>query len=312
MTEIPEPTPGADDLVPDADGLVRRSWAIGGAALSALEAGAPARQDPDAPTPPDATPPIVLLHGIPSSAELWRGVMPLLVAAGHHVVAFDLPGYGDTLLPARADHSLGGAAELVAAWIRIHGGGSAWVVGHDLGGAVAQVIASRQPTLLARLTLADTVFEDSWPVPPVRRLAAVARLGLYPWLGAAHLLPNAYMWRELRRGFADPSRLTTELADRVFWDGKVRDDAGRRAFARHLTALDPSQTVTAAGSLPRVPCPTQLVWGDRDLFQTWDDVGVRLQAVLPDPAVTPLPAAGHFAPVERPEAFARALLDWQP
>ena len=298
----PEPPPDAELPAPDADGLVRRSWAIGGAALSALEGGTP---DGDGQT-------IVLLHGIPASAELWRGVMPHLVAAGHHVVAFDLPGYGQTLLPSRADHSLAGAAELVATWIRVHVGRSVWVVGHDLGGAAAQILVSRHPTVFSRLTLADTVFEDSWPVPPIRMLRGLARTGLYPLFGTMRLLPNPIMWRELRRGFADPDRLTPELADRVFLDGKVRDDDGRRAFARHLVALDPLQTTMAAGSLPRLPAPAQLVWGEQDHFQSWEAVGTRVRAALDDPDVTLLPDTGHFSPAEAPEAFARAMLDWRP
>lgn len=301
MPFTPEPSPD-DDLVPDADGLVRRSWAIGGAALSALEGGEPAD---DAET-------VVLLHGILSSAELWRDVAVRLVDAGHHVVAFDLPGYGHTLLPSRADHSLAGAAELVATWLRIHVGRGAWLVGHDLGGAVAQILVSRHPTLVSRMTLADTVVEDSWPVAPVRRLQAVARSGAYPLLGALHLLPNGWMQRELRRGFADPARATDALVDRVFWDGKVTDDDGRRAFARHLKALDPGQTTTAAGSLGRLPFPTQLVWGAEDHLQPVDEVGARLQELLDAPPPTLLEDAGHFAPVERPDAFVRAMLDWSP
>lgn len=290
----------ADDPVPDADGLIRCSWALQGAALSALEGGT-ADSDAD---------PIVLLHGIPSSAELWRGVMPALVEAGHHVVAFDLPGYGQTLLPARGDHSLGGAAELLATWLRIHVGRGAWLVGHDLGGAVAQILAVRHPTLLRRMTLVDSVFDDSWPAGPIRMLRLLARAGLYPPLGAVRLLPNPLVWREIRRGFADGQRATPALVERVFLDGKVHDDDGRRAFARHLVALDPAQTVTAAGSLARLPFPTQLVWGAQDVFQPWAQVGVPLAAALGEPDVTMLDDTGHFAPVERPDAVARALLDW--
>lgn len=303
------PPADEDDLAPDGDGLVRRSWAIGGAALSALEGGSAELRGGQSPPREEV---VVLLHGIPASAELWRGVMTRLVAAGHHVVAFDLPGYGDTLLPARTDHSLAGAAELISAWVRINVGKAGWLVGHDLGGAVAQIVVSRHPTMLSRLTLADTVFEDSWPVAPVRALRMLARTGAYPLLGAARLLPTGLLRRELRRGFADPGKVTPELVDRVFFDGKVRDDAGRRAFVRHLLALDPFQTTAAAGSLSRVPCPSQLVWGTQDVFQPWDQVGVRLQAALPEPDVALLDGVGHFSPAEDPAAFARALLDWVP
>lgn len=303
------PASGEDRLTPDRDGLVRRSWAIGGAALSALEGGSAELRDGQDP-PRDEV--VVLLHGVPASAELWRGVMTRLVEAGHHVVAFDLPGYGDTLLPARADHSLAGAAELISAWMRINVGRGAWLVGHDLGGAVAQIVVSRHPTMLSRLTLSDTVFEHSWPVPPIRALRGVARTGLYPMLGAAHLFPNPLFRRELRRGFADPGRMTPEVVDRVFFDGKVHDDAGRRAFARHLVSLDSSQTMAAAGTLSRLPCPSQLIWGQQDAFQPWHEVGTRLEAALPDPDVTVIEGVGHFAPVEDPATFAQVLLDWQP
>lgn len=301
MATVHDPV-GADDLVPDADGLVRRSWAIGGAALSALEGGEATDDHETA----------VLLHGIPSSAELWRDVAIRLVDAGHHVVAFDLPGYGHTLLPSRADHSLAGAAELLATWLRIHVGRGAWLVGHDLGGAVAQILVSRHPTLVSRMTLTDAVVEDSWPVTPVRWLQLVARARAYPLLGTLRLLPNGWMRRELLRGFADPSRATDGMLDRVFWDGKVTDDDGRRAFVRHLLALDPAETTTAAGSLGRLPFPTQLVWGARDHFQPAEQVAGRLQALLDDPPLTVVEDAGHFLPVERPDAFVRAMLDWSP
>jgi pimeloyl-ACP methyl ester carboxylesterase len=58
--------------------------------------------------------------------------------------------------------------------------------------------------------------------------------------------------------------------------------------------------------------PTQIVWGTSDPVLRWDDHGRRLQALLPDPAVTLVERAGHFVPLERPAAFAEALLAWVP
>lgn len=37
---------------------------------------------------------VLLLHGFPDSAELWRFQIPALAAAGYHVVAADLRGFG--------------------------------------------------------------------------------------------------------------------------------------------------------------------------------------------------------------------------
>lgn len=258
---------------------------------------------------------VLLLHGIPASARLWQGVMPRLVAAGYRVWAPDLPGYGETSLPEDGDHSLVGAATLLAHWIR--DGDSpgprapVWLVGHDLGGAVAQILVTRHPGTVQRLTLGDTVAEDSWPVLPIRLFRIVARLGLYPAMAAVGLVPNPWAWHQLRRGFSDPSRCTPELATDVFWDRKVIDAEGRRAFARHLKALDPKQTVAIAPLLADVDVPTLLLWGADDVFQDASTVGQRLRELLPDPDFQAVASAGHFFPLERPAVYSEALVRWR-
>ncbi|MCZ6530814.1 MAG: alpha/beta hydrolase, partial [Chloroflexi bacterium] len=54
---------------------------------------------------------------------------------------------------------------------------------------------------------------------------------------------------------------------------------------------------------------TLLIWGSSDRFQPWDEVGVRLRELLPNPEVRLIERAGHFHMLERPEAFVTALLD---
>jgi len=274
----------------------------GDAEISALVAG------------PEDGEPVVLLHGMPASAELWRGVLPRLAEAGYRAWAPDLPGYGSTRIPSDGDYSVVGAAELVASWLRSDGEGSpghpVWLVGHDLGGAVAQVLVARYPELVSRLTLGDTVAEDSWPVTPVKIFRAIAKMGLYVPSAALGLVPNPYAWSELRKGFNNPAVCDRPTAERVFWNGKAKDPAGRRAFSRHLASLDAAQTVEAAPRLKDLEMPVLLLWGKDDVFQTWDEVGERLRGLLPDPDVKVVEGAGHFFPLERPKAYAEALLEW--
>jgi pimeloyl-ACP methyl ester carboxylesterase len=255
--------------------------------------------------------PIVLLHGMPAGAELWRTVLAKLSEAGYRVYAPDLPGYGLTHLSEDGDYSLASAAELVAAWLRQEGIGPVWLVGHDLGGGVAQILVVRHPELVERLTMGDTVAEDSWPVTPIRLFHLVAKAGLYPALAAARMVPNPYARRELRRAFADPAQLDAETAQRVFWDGKVTDPRGRREFAKHLAALDPGQTVEIAKHLKKIKVPVLLIWAKEDRFQPWETVGKRLEALLSNPDVVLIDDAGHFLQLERPEAYVEALLTWQ-
>lgn len=280
------------------DGPLRRQHRLGDFELSVLEAG-----------PTDGEP-VVLLHGIPTGAELWRDVLVALAEEGYRGFAPDLPGYGLTRVPADADHSLAGAAELVAAWIRGTGIDPVWAVGHDLGASV-QILAVRHRELVSRMTLTNTVVHDTWPVTPVKLLRLAARSGLYPALVRTHLFPNPYLHRELRRAFADPDRLTDDHLRRVFFDGKVVDVEGRRAFQRHAAAITNDDTVAVADDLADLDISCQLVWGMEDPFQPWELSGVRLSELLRDPAVTQLPDCGHFVPLECPDRLVQAMIRWR-
>lgn len=287
----------------DESGDARRSVArrfvpVGDTLLSLLAAGDEGR------------PVVVLLHGIPTGAELWRGVLPELAAAGWRALAPNLPGYGLTRPPEGGDRSLAGAAETLAAWIDRARMAPVWLVGHDLGGGVAQILAVRHPRLVGRLTLGDTVVGDSWPVPPIRLLRALARLRLYRPLAALGApRHDPYLRHQLRRAFAT-RRPSDEERRRIFFDGKVGDPRGRREFEGHLRELDPRQTAAVEEELGGLEVPTQLVWGESDPFQPWETVGRRLAARLPAPAATVVPGAGHFPMLERPRGYVDALLGW--
>lgn len=244
---------------------------------------------------------------------MWRDVLRGLAAAGYRGYAPDLPGYGGTRLLTPGDHSLAGAASVLSDWLRQERIGRVWVVGHDLGGGVAQIMAVREPDLVARLTLSNSPVEDTWPVLIVKFLCQVARLGLYPLLAALRV-PYLDPWfrYELRRAFAHPARLKEgDTRQRVFFDTKLTTPDGRRKFAAHLAALDNAQTVAIAASLRDVRMPTLLLWGREDPHQPWQRAGQRLQELLPGPDVALLEDAGHYAMLDRPNEYIEALLTWR-
>lgn len=270
--------------------------ALGRARLSMLSAG--------------QGPLVVLLHGAPTSAELWRDVLSLLAVADYRAVAPNLPGYGATRVPRHADHSLTACADLLAHWIETSGAGPAWIVGHDLGGAVAQILAVRRGDLVAHLTLINSVADRSFPAPRARLASIAARFGLHRAVAGLRLIPNGYMRRQLRRGFADPGRDHTVSLDRVVWDGKFSDRRGRAAFERHLAALSGRDLRAVADDLRRLPAPCQLVWGLDDPFQPWQVSGQRLAQLFREPSVTLLRDCGHFVPLECPRQLVNAMLGW--
>jgi pimeloyl-ACP methyl ester carboxylesterase len=101
--------------------------------------------------PPDG-PAVLLLHGFPDSAVIWRHQIDALAAAGFRVVAPDLPGYGRSSKPAAVDRYR--LAELVADMVGLLaalGLRSVAVVGHDWGAVLAWRLALARPQRVSRL-----------------------------------------------------------------------------------------------------------------------------------------------------------------
>lgn len=269
--------------------MERVTYGIGGSALSALVDG------------PEDGLSVVLLHGLLTGAELWRDVAGALVEAGHRVVAIDLPGHGETLTPARADHSPGGMAEVVGTWLRTTAGTAPWVIGHDLGAGVAQVVATRYPMALSHLTLSAAMVEDRWPVPFVDRLRR----------RAGSTLRSTYSTSRLDRWVAQGAGATdVPLATvrRVF-GGPDRDAEALRSHDRQLVALDTEDMVVAAAQLSRLPMPVDLVWGADDPYTPAEEVAGRLLELVPTAELALVDDAGHWAPMERPDAFVTTCLE---
>src|SRR5215207_10553122 len=96
-------------------------------------------------------PPLVLLHGITSTSEAWRKVMPRL-AERYTVVAPDMVGHGRSAKP-RGDYSLGAYAAGVRDLLAVLGFERGTVVGHSLGGGIAMQFAYLFPEYVERMVL---------------------------------------------------------------------------------------------------------------------------------------------------------------
>jgi pimeloyl-ACP methyl ester carboxylesterase len=96
--------------------------------------------------------PLVLLHGGLMSNETFGPVIPILVGAGHRVIAPDLQGHGRTAdIDRPIDHRL--MADDIAALIRALGLDKPDLVGYSLGGGVAFWTAVKHPELVGRLVM---------------------------------------------------------------------------------------------------------------------------------------------------------------
>jgi 2-hydroxymuconate-semialdehyde hydrolase len=241
--------------------------------------------------------PLLLVHGIPTSSRLWDSVGADL-AGDLDVIAPDMLGFGESAKPVDRDVSMAAQALLVPKLLDELGIARAVVVGHDLGGAVAQRVAVEAPDRVAALGLIDTVSFDSWPILRMRwlRLTSPPFARRWPrrWFRIFEL--------SLRRYLPDGEPREALAASLAAWSA---DAAGAEAFMRNARAMDPSITEEVAPRLRDLRVPAHVVWGERDPFQKvrWAS---RVRDAIPGATLTTLPG-GHFLPWELPVEVAREI-----
>src|SRR5437879_2623520 len=97
--------------------------------------------------------PLILLHGYAETSRMWRPIMPQL-AERFMVIAPDLPGIGDSAIPA-AGLDMKSAANAIHALARKLGVEKARIVGHDIGLMVAYAYAAQFPSETEKLVVMD-------------------------------------------------------------------------------------------------------------------------------------------------------------
>jgi pimeloyl-ACP methyl ester carboxylesterase len=241
--------------------------------------------------------PAVLIHGIPTSPELWRSVMPRL--EGVRALAWEMVGYGESIgAGASRDISVSRQADYLAAWLDHLDLTRAVLVGHDLGGGVVQILAVRRPELVGGLVLTNAIGYDSWPIPAVKAMRAMG--------GLVRRLPPTLLARSLRAFLTfghDDRRVAAASAD-IHLDRYARP-GGADAFVRQIRALDVQDTLAVQEALPNLDLPAAVVWGEADGFQKVR-YAERFARDL-DAPLDRIPGGKHFTPEDHPEAVATAV-----
>jgi pimeloyl-ACP methyl ester carboxylesterase len=244
--------------------------------------------------------PVIFLHGFPTSSHLWTDVIPL-VPKGHRVVVVDLLGYGRSDRPAGRDVSVRGHAERVVGLLDALAINYACIVGHDVGGGIAQTMAVRWPTRVSRLMLVNSVGFDMWPGREVK--IARAMLPLTRHLPATWLL--SILRTDLMRGYVTSDRGThsIEMYVRPF-----SSPEGRDSLVDHMMSLDSAETVAIEPRLKDIVAPTAILWGAEDPFLPVA-IGRRLNQEIRGSTIAVVPDARHFMPEEAPEKVADVLAE---
>lgn len=245
------------------------------------------------------TTPILLIHGIPDSSESWVPVMEQL-SKTHSVYAVDLAGYGYSEWPDNHDFSLSAQADYLREFMERLGLKQAVLVGHDIGGGIAQILTARQPQGIAHLVLVNSVMADEWPVLEVRMLRA-------PFIGIATftVLENPIWSYMLGKGFADKEKITPEVRQK--YQRWFQGADGRKRLVRNARALDNTDLTKVERDMVKLPVSTLILWGRQDRFLPATSAQ-RICGKIPNCRFQYIEQAGHFVLDEKPNEIADYIL----
>jgi pimeloyl-ACP methyl ester carboxylesterase len=246
--------------------------------------------------------PVMLVHGFTADRGEVDGVLGPLADLGWHAVAPDLRGHGASSRPPDAGAY---SFELMAGDVLALADHLGWdrfaLVGHSMGGAVAQLVALSHPQRLTGLVLASTFHG---PVPGITmELVELGRWvvreagmsGLADAMAARRAENPASIaaferLQEARPGYADQSRARLEATSPDMWMALAPLFVAQEDRLERLATLD---------------VPTAVIVGELDSTMLEDCR--RLAATIPGSHLTVLPGAGHVPQIEQPEAWWEAL-----
>ena len=317
---------------PRTEPIRRRRVDVGTAELDVLEAG-----DPGSPV-------IVLSHGFPESSWSWRHQIPVLAAAGYHVLAPDQRGYGRSSAPEEVTaYGIGPLTGDLLNLVDTTGQRDAVFMGHDWGALIVWDLAKLHPER-CRAVVGLSVPFVHWPAPPTQLMKAVYTdrffyILYFQQVGPAETEMEADVANTMRRvlwgasgeGFTGPRGELPPMEGTGFltqtveppplpWSWLTKAD-----FARYVDAftasgyfgpisyyrnLDANFALLAGRGPEHATMPTYFVAGSRDVVLVMDPGGVeRMSQTLPNfKGATIIAGAGHWVQQEAPAETNAALL----
>ncbi len=249
-------------------------------------------------------PPVLFLHGWPTSAQLWRHVLPR-VGRTHRAIALDLPGFGRSDKPLDQRYSFGFFERTIDAFLRQLELDRVGLVVHDLGGPAGLYWAINHVDKVRELAILNTLCfpEMSWAVKAF--VLATFIPGVRSYLSSPRGVAQA-----IRFGVVNKERITADVA-RIYSE-PFEDGDARKALLKAGQGLSPRRFRELGEGLSKLEgIPVQLLYGERD--RILPDVAktmARLKMILPHAKLASIADCGHFLQEDRPDEVADVLADF--
>src|SRR5216110_1744618 len=243
-------------------------------------------------------PAVILLHGYTQTSRMWRPIIPLL-AQKFTVIAPDLPGIGDSGIPADNKIDMITAAKQIHDLIRSLKIDKACVVGHDIGLMVAYAYAAQFPNEIEKLAVMDAFLPGVPGWEPIYNAPNVWHFrfnGEYPekLVQGRERTYFEYFWNVFA---ADKTRSIPEADRKAYTEAYAKPGRMRAAWTYFASWPQLANKFTQL-SQTKLTMPVLSIGGDKSLG---NELGAQMKLVADSVTVIVLPKTGHWILEEKPK-----------
>ncbi len=238
---------------------------------------------------------VFLLHGVGGGHAAWEQNQSMLVSEGFRCIAWDAPGYGAS--PGVNPYTTTRLAKALLALIAHVGAGRNVLVGHSMGGMIAQEAVALDPARIQGLILFATSPAFGKPGGDWQQQFLSSRfapldagqgmVGLAPTLVSRMVAPDA-----------DSNTISSAVA--------LMSGVPESTYRAALSAI---VSFNRLDELKRIAVPTLCLAGELDTNAP-PAVMEKMAARIPNAVYQCLPGVGHLGNMESPAAFNTAVLDF--
>lgn len=232
-------------------------------------------------------PTLLFLHFFGGSADTWNGVTAIL-KNNFRCVSYDHRGWGRSDKPATS-YSISELAEDTLALIKSLDLKNYIIVGHSMGGKIAQYIAARKPSGLQKLVLVA-------PSP------------------STSTIPREDELAGMRQAYTSLESIN-HVIDHVFKAGDLAPQAREQLISSirnhneysRLGWIDLAMQEDVSAGVDSIAVPTLIIAGENDLVDPPEHLEAKVKALIPRSEITIIENVGHLSMLQKPEKVAALI-----
>ncbi|PLW81798.1 alpha/beta hydrolase [Kineobactrum sediminis] len=249
--------------------------------------------------------PVLMLHGFPDSARLWRNQVPSLLEAGYRVIAPDQRGFGGSDKPQEVEaYAMPEVVGDIIALLDYFELEKVRLVSHDWGAAVGWNLAALYPERVERhVALSVGHITSLWNAGIAQRRLAWYML-VFMRRGTAEDIITRQDWQFFRDLWCHHPELDTWISD------LSRPGALTAALNWYRANMDLETWTEEGWQMPPVTVPTMGIWSSGDIYLTESQMLGSAEFMESEWRYERLEGASHWLMLDRPPALNDLLLDF--